>query len=243
MKRAIGIALLAALAFGIIFIARMPADWVIPTGQAQGCASVEGSLWSGGCAGLVVSGTAVGDLGWQLLPLRLLAGKLAAHVNLTHGAANASADVELGFGGNVTARNLVADLPLDPALVPGIPANLHGRAHLDFARAELRHGVITRLEGRIEARDLEERSGGNTPLGSYLVTFAGGSGEPTGKLHDVDGPLALEGTLRLTSAPGFELEGLIAPRPGAPPELVSNIRFLGSPDASGRRPFSVSGTL
>jgi hypothetical protein len=109
--------------------------------------------------------------------------------------------------------------------------------------AELQHGIITQLQGRIEARDLEDSSGANTPLGSYLVTFPGGSGAPTGKLHDLDGPLALEGTLRLTPAPGFELEGLIAPRPGAPPELVNNIRFFGSPDASGRRPFSVSGTF
>ena len=62
-------------------------------------------------------------------------------------------------------------------------------------------------------------------------------------MRDLDGPLALEGTLRLTPQPGFELEGLIAPRNGAPPELVNNIRFLGAPDASGRRSFSLAGTF
>jgi hypothetical protein len=244
VKRAVWIALLAAIAFGVIVIARMPAEWIIPADRTQGsCASVEGSLWSGTCVGLVVSGAPVGDVSWSLHPLRLLAGKLAANLILTHGAANASAEVQLGFGRHVTVRNLVADLPLDPALIPGVPVNLHGRAHFDLAVAELQHGIITQLQGRIEARDLEDSSGANTPLGSYLVTFPGGSGAPTGKLHDLDGPLALEGTLRLTPAPGFELEGLIAPRPGAPPELVNNIRFFGSPDASGRRPFSVSGTF
>jgi len=75
------------------------------------------------------------------------------------------------------------------------------------------------------------------------VTFPGGSAEPIGKLRDLDGPLAVEGSLRLTRQPGFDLEGLVAPRSGAAPELVNNIRYLGSPDATGRRPFSVAGTF
>jgi general secretion pathway protein N len=244
VKRGLWIALLAAVAFAVIVIARMPAEWLIPSNSARGsCGSIEGSLWSGSCAGLIVSGTPVGDVSWTLEPLRLLRGRLAAQVTLTRGAANASADVELGFGGRVTAHQLVADLPLDSKLLPGVPSSLSGRAHVALALAQIQHGVITQLEGRIEAHDLEDRSGADTPLGSYVVIFSGGSGEPVGKLHDLDGPLALEGTLRLTREPGYELEGLIAPRRGAPPELVNNIRFLGAPDASGRRPFSLAGTF
>jgi general secretion pathway protein N len=245
VKRPLWIALLAAVAFVVIVLARMPASWVVPArGPQWACASVDGSLWSGGCTGLTVSGTALGDLTWELHPLRLAAARLAAHLALSHGPADAAADVELSFGGRVTARNVVADLPLDPRLLPAVPANLHGRAHLELALAQVQHGVIRQLQGRIEARDLEERSGNNTALGSYAVSFPGGSsGDPVGTLRDLDGPLALEGTLRLTPAPGFELEGVIAARRGAPPELVNSLRFLGSPDATGRRPFSLSGTF
>ena len=245
MKRAIWIALLAALAFAAIFLARMPAAWVIPTGNARAaCASVDGSLWNGTCLGLTVNRTPVGDLTWQLHPSRLLLGKLAARLELTREAASAHADLEIGYGGRITAHNLVADVPLDPAVIPNIPPTVRGHAHLDLALARIEHGAITELQGRIEARDLEDRSGADTPLGSYVVTFAGGGGgEPTGKLRDLEGPLAVEGTLRLTREPGFDLEGLVAARPGAPPELVNNIRFLGSPDASGRRTFSVAGTF
>jgi len=50
-----------------------------------------------------------------------------------------------------------------------------------------------------------------------VVTFPGGPGEPTGKLRDLNGPLAVEGTLRLTRQPGFELEGLVAARPAPRP--------------------------
>src|SRR5205823_6642849 len=110
----------------------------------------------------------------------------AAHIAVTAGAGNLDAEVELGFGRRVTVRQARADLPLDPALIPGLPGTLHGRAHLDLALAQFEHGIITALQGRIEARDLEDRSGAATPLGSYLVTFPGGPGEPTGKLRDLD---------------------------------------------------------
>lgn len=237
--------LFGVVVFAAVVIVRLPAEWLIPGSVAKACASLEGSLWSGSCAGLVLSGTPVGDVSWSLKPLRLLTGRLAAHVNVVHAAgATASADVELGWGGAITARHLLADVPLDAGLVPGIPRTLHGSAHADLDVAQVHKGVITALAGRIEARNLEDRSGGaDTPLGSYLVTFRGGSSPPTGKLRDLEGPLALEGTLRLTPQPGFELEGQIAPRSDAPPELVNNIRFLGTPDASGRRPFTLSGTF
>lgn len=244
MKRPLWIALLAAITFVVIVIARMPAAWVIPTSRAQAsCASIDGSLWSGSCAGLTVSGTSLGDVSWELHPFRLFVGRLAAHVTLMHGPVRGSGDVELGFGQRITARNVIADLPLDPRFIPGVPPTLRGEAHLNLALAEVQRGVIAQLKGRIEAHDLEDHSGNSTPLGSYALTFPGGSGDPVGQLRDLDGPLALEGTLRLTRQPGFELEGLIAPRPGAAPELINNIRFLGSPDASGRRPFSLSGTF
>ena len=244
MRRSLWIALLAAAAFVAIVLARMPAAWVLPARGAQwACASIDGSLWGGICAGLTVSGTPLGDMSWELHPLRLLSGRLAAHLTLSHGPGDAAADVELTFGQRLTARNVLADLPLDPALLPSVPANLHGRAHLELALVEVQRGVIRQLQGRIDARNLEERSGNNTPLGSYSVSFPGGSGDPVGTLRDLEGPLALEGTLRLTPAPGFELEGVIAARHGAPPELVNSLRFLGSPDATGRRPFSLSGTF
>jgi hypothetical protein len=244
VKRPLWIALLAAVAFVAIVLARMPAEWVVPMrGPQWACASIDGSLWSGMCGGLKVSGTPLGDLSWELHPLRLAAGRLAAHLTLSHGPADAAADVELTFGQRLTARNVVADLPLDPALLPSLPPNLHGRAHVDLSLAQVQRGVIRQLQGRIEVHNLEERSGNNTALGSYSVSFPGGSGDPVGALRDLEGPLALEGTLRLTPAPGFELEGVIAARRGAPPELVNSLRFLGSPDATGRRPFSLSGTF
>jgi hypothetical protein len=245
VRRGLWIGIAALAAFMAIVVARLPAAWVVPgSGPHALCAGVDGSVWSGTCTGMSVAGNPVGDVSWQLRPLQLFLGRLVVHASAVHEAAQVSADVQLGLGERLTARALVGDLPLDPRVIPGLPDNLSGRAHLNLPLARLEHGVITQLVGRIELHDLVDHSGNTTALGSYVIDFpAGASGDPVGKLHDLEGPLAVEGTMRLTRQPGFELEGEITARPGAPPELINNIRFLGSPDALGRRPFTISGTL
>jgi general secretion pathway protein N len=245
VKRTVWITLAGILAFAAILIARMPASWLLPTGPTAPftCASLEGSLWSGACDGLIFQRMPLGDVAWELAPLKLLLGRLAAHVTLNHDAAHASGDVEIGLSGNLTVRGVLADLPLDPKFLPAVPPNMHGDVHADLALLQLKGALITQLKGTLEARNLEDRSGHVTALGSYRVTFPGGEGEPIGQLRDTGGPLSVSGTLRLTQAGGFDVQALVAPRADAPPELESNLKFLGSPDASGRRQFAMSGSF
>ena len=243
MRPPLRIALLATCAFLVILLARLPARWVVPHNGTLGCESVEGSVWSGACAGLTLARAPWGDLTWDVAPLRLLTGTLAAHVVLRNGPVTGSADLARGPGGGLEARNLVVDLALDPRKIPHLPPQLRGNIHTDLALARVTHGALVELKGRIEARDLTRRTGHVTQLGSYALTFPGGSGAPLGTLVDLGGPLAVEGTLRLTSQPGYVLEGQVAPRASASPELLGDLQFLGSPDAAGRRSFSVAGTL
>ena len=243
MRRPLWIALLAAAAFAVIVLTRLPASWVFPKSPLFACAAVEGSVWSGACAGLTVQRFDLGDLTWDVAPLRALTGILAAHVELNHGPVSARSDVDLGFGG-VTLRNLAADLPLDPARVPRVPPQLRGMVHTELALVRLRHGDLTDLKGRIEAHDLLQRTGRVTPIGSYALTFpGGGAGDPVGTLQDLGGPLAVQGTLRLMHGPAYILQGEVAARADAAPELVKDLQFLGSPDAAGRRAFSLAGSL
>ena len=243
MRRPLWIALLAIAAFAIIVLTRLPASWVFPRSALFGCAGIEGSVWSGSCNGLTVQHVEMGDLTWEVAPLRALTGTLAAHIELAHGAVSARSEVDLGFGGGVTLRNLVADLPLDPARVPRAPPQLRGTVHAELALVRLQHGDLTDLKGRIEAHDLLQRTGHVTPIGSYALSFPGGGGDPVGTLQDLGGPLAVQGTLRLMHGPAYILEGEVAARADAAPELLSDLQFLGSPDATGRRPFSLAGTL
>lgn len=237
--------MLAAAAFAVILVSRLPASWVVPRSGLIACASADGSAWNGTCNGLTFEHLPFGDLTWEAAPLRLLTGTLAAHMVLAHGPVTASADVAYGIGGSVSLGNLVADLKLDPRQIPHMPPQLRGKLHTDLALVRIERGRLAELKGRIEAHDLTQRTGHVTPLGSYALNFPGGGTEPVGDLTDLGGPLAVQGTLRLTSqpVPGYVLEGQVAARADAAPELISNLQFLGSPDASGRRPFSIAGTF
>lgn len=239
MRRAILITVLAVLAFATILIARMPAGWIIPSPPANiSCSAADGTIWSGTCTGLSVQGQRVGDIAWELRPARLFRGRLAAHVAVTRPEAAAQADLESTFSGKtITARNVKADVPLERTLIPQLPADLRGNTHTELALARLENGSLSELQGRIEARDLREVGNDPSPLGSYSLTFPGGSQPLTGELHDLGGPLSFQGTLTLTPA-GFQVQGMVAARPDAPADLARQLQYLGSPDPQGRRPFS-----
>lgn len=243
MPRTLRIVLLAAAAFAVMVLARLPASWVVPRTGVFACASADGSVWSGSCSGLNFGGTSLGDLAWDLAPLRLLTLTLAGHVVLARGPVTGSADLALRPGGRIELRNLVADLPLDPRQLPHLPPQLRGRVHTDLALVRIERGALAELKGRIEVHDLTQRTGHVTQLGSYALSFPGGGLEPVGTLVDLGGPLAVQGTLRLTKEPRYVLAGTVAAREGAAPELVNDLGYLGSPDALGRRPFSIEGTL
>jgi len=245
LKRTVTVIVLVIVAFAAIVLARLPASWLLPKGSVNfSCASVDGSIWSGYCSGLTVRGTALGDLTWQLQPKRLLVGRLAAHIDLEHPpAVFARADVEIGLGDTIVARNLTASLPLDPTVLPAVPPTLTGTVHAELALAKVtKKGIVTALEGSIEASNLVDHSGYVTPLGNFTVTFPGGGSQPTGNVQDAGGPLAVTGTIVLTPQPGYDLSGYVTPRSSATQPLLNAIEFLGSPDAQGRRQFAMSGT-
>jgi general secretion pathway protein N len=245
MKRTVTVIVLVIVAFAAILVARLPASWVLPTAGANfNCGNIAGTLWSGYCSGLRVQGAALGDLAWTLHPARLLAGKLAAHIDLEHPpTTSAQADLEVSLGGTLVARHLTASVPLDPRLLPGVPPTVTGTLQLNIAVITVtKKGVVERLEGRIEAHDIIDSSGDVTPLGNFAVSFPGGTAQPTGQVTDLGGPLAVQGQLVLTPQPGYELSGYVTPRATAVPALLNALSILGSPDAQGRRPFALQGT-
>lgn len=243
MKR-ISIVLLAALAFAAVLVTRLPAAWVLPALHSElTCAAVSGSLWRGACTDARVRGFAIDQLAWQVHPSALLRGRVRIQLSAVRGAASASGQISVGLHGPLEGRAVHARLALAPALLPALPPYISGRLSMDIARIVVaRNGVIEHLQGRLTVRHLVDSQRHVTPLGSFAVTFPASPGEPLGRLRDLGGPLALRGTLRLTNQPGYVLRARVAARAGAAPSLVQALRYLGAPDAEGRRPFALAGT-
>jgi hypothetical protein len=197
---------------------------------------------------LVFQGKTLGDVHWGLHPLRLLTGRVAAHVVLNRGSgtnqpANAQGDVEISFGGNsITARDVKADVPLDDELRSLLNINYLGTIHADLKSVRATGNSLQEIQGVLEAHDLREPRG--VTFGGYSLSFPGGSGEQVGRLHDLGGgPLSVQATVRITNPAGIVVQGLVAPGPNAPQSLQDELRVLGSPDAQGRRMFSFETTF
>ena len=246
MKRTILLIVCAVLVFAGLVIARLPASWVMPGPQSgMACVEVDGSVWNGTCTGLTVQQQAVGDLSWEVHAMRLLSGKINADVVVTRPTGSIRGTVESGFDKKIVARDLLVDLAVDQELAAGLPPNLRGlrgKVHAQLAYLRVDGQIIRAVEGVVEIHDLSD---GDQKWGSYAVSFPPPTaGVPVGQLKDLgSGPLSVEGSLRLTPEPGFDLQGLVAARPSASADLVQNLRFLGSPDAQGRRQFSLESSF
>lgn len=239
--------ILAASGFALMLLVRFPARWISPLlPRGVQCQQLDGTVWSGTCTGLMAGVNAVGDLSWELHALQLLRARLDLRLGLTHQGSYLRGAVALGPGGAIHARDVTVDMPLTSALVSSLPAGAHAQLLGKLARIEWNGRFVTALEGDVEVRDFVGSEG--QAFGSYQAVFEPGPAQgntdmPTGMVHDLGGPLALTATLQLTHDPGYVVQGQVAARPSASPEFAGQLRFLGSPDAAGKRPFSLSGTF
>jgi hypothetical protein len=238
---------LGAAAFVAMLLVRFPLRWataVLP--QSVSCEDPRGTAWSGSCGQLFAAGASLGATRWRLQPLWLLAGRLQARVISYPPRAQLDGLLSASVFGRVGARNLVVEIELGPGGLAQLPANLRGRARAQLDELQWRDGRLAALRGRVTARDLVQDGNPPLPLGDYDVVFEQApepNGDIVGRLKDAGGPLEVTGTLRLTSPPGYLLDGTVAPRADAAPVLVRQLAFLGTPDAAGRRPFSVEATF
>lgn len=250
MRRIAWMVLAASAAFVAILVARLPASWalaLLPASADVQCAEASGTLWAGRCGRFAARGMTFGTLEWRLHPSRLLRGRLAGTVAVHRPGSRLVARVETPLlGGALEARELRAELELEPALLPRLPSTLSGRVSADLSHLHFDGKRLDALAGRIVARELHEAGPSPASLGDYELAFDQPSpvaGPLRGTLRDLGGPLGVQGTVTLTTEPGYLVEGLVATRPDASAELARQIEFLGSPDASGRRPFSLSGSF
>lgn len=236
--------ILAAIAFLVTLLMRLPARMLLPLLPAEvSCSAPSGTVWSGACGQLRVGAASVSGLSWRLHPSALLHLQLAADLSSPDPEARGDAQVELARDGKIaiTALTATVALPGDTAVTPGgISGSM--RLAIDSARIEGQRlvalqGVVTLLQIHIEDPPAD--------LGSFELRFVPPS-QPLvmqAQLRDLNGPLSVTGILQLEASGSYQLDGSIAARPGASAELTQKLQMLGPPDAQGRRTFSLAGSL
>jgi hypothetical protein len=238
----------AAVAFLLVLLLRLPLSWATPLLPASvTCDLPSGSVWQGRCGQFTFSAAGaplpIGPVSWTLRPGALLRARLAGTAQVDGPQLRGQASFEAGTGGTLRVHELRASAPLDRRLLGMVPANWTGQLSLHFPRVELEGGLLTALEGTLEARDVVAQGPRPDAFGSHAVEFSGVPQPDVfrGTLRDMAGPVELGGTLDLRPNLDFELNALIKARPSATAQLQKLIEYLGPPDAQGRRMLSVAG--
>jgi len=240
-------ALLAAvLLFLVTVIVRLPARWALRFAPADVvCEAPEGSVWHGACARLQAAGVSIGPVSWRLHPLPLLIARVDADVTSSDARLAGEASIALRSGGRISARALHTQMQLDSGLLAAFPQGWQGQLRLNLDSLEFQAGRLATLSGTVDVDSLAQLSP-SMPLGSFELQFAPASGSPGaihGTLRDTAGPLVVAGTVQYAAASGYEINGTVAARADATPELAKAVELLGEADAQGRRPFSLAGSF
>jgi len=252
----LALGVLALLAFALA---------TLPAGVAAGPlrkAGIEagafgGSLWSGRATAMSWRGAAVGDAEWKIAPMRLLTGRVAGHARLTRTDGSAETDFDLSLTGrDVKLRMARFELPLAAlnALPLGMPKGWQGRVTGQFDAIDLQQGWPASIKGSLDLDGLIAPPPRNAPVGSFHAVFPAAQPKPslsvpqdpsnlTAQVKDKNGPFSVEAQLMLSRARNFAFEGTLAPRGPVPPAMEQSLQLLGPADATGRRQFSVGGTL
>jgi hypothetical protein len=247
-RRALTLTVIAGVVvFLTVLVLYLPASWFASLLPPQvRCTEIGGSIWHGECLGLELAGARLGDATWNFAPSRAVTGRLVGDVDVGGASASARADVDMNFDGTGELRNVAGHFPLDPAFIAQLPRAQRGNIAVDLKRVGLVNGrTVREAEGVIELRDLRQTGSQPLELGSYQLKFDGVAqtdGTLIGKLRDLGGPFAIEGTVTLTPPDSYLVQGYITGRSADAERLVREITLGATPDASGRSVFSLEGS-
>lgn len=248
MKRLWPLIALGVGAFVVFALVTLPASIVLSrlTSAGVNASGVSGSIWNGKAQVLQVQGMNVGSVDWNLHVLPLFTLHLNADVKVTRVDGFAQTALSVGPGGKVTLKGLTASLPLAAVNNPQL-AGWTGQLNARFARLTLVKGWPTEVDGSLDAVDVTGPPRKPANVGSYRVVFdpAASSAEMLqGAISDGgNGPLQINGTVRLKADRSYEIDALVAAKPNTPQGLARALEFLGPPDPQGRRQFSMAGAL
>jgi hypothetical protein len=230
--------LLALLAFALTVAVRAPARWLLGSFPPSVQCVADGTMWSGRCAPLSISGVTLSAVHWQLKPLQLLRGRFVAQLHSEDPRAIGDLEAAMSRDGSGEISDLTARIEIGAGILPLFPEGWGGDLEANLPHVSLSAGQLTAISGTITVRRVRQQS---PPLdyGSYELKFV----DPgTGKDRSIGAVLRdLGGRLRLQSNGEYDLSGFAAARVGADDQLSSALEFLGAPDARGRRPFTLSG--
>ena len=237
------ILLVAVIAILAGLLVRAPASVL---GNATGLPeeAFSGTLWNGQLQSVTVGGETIAPIRWKLAPAALLKGRARAHVEASASAGTLSGTLSTGFDEVLEGSDLDVTANLDAIDQLASYGPVAGTVVADIDRVVIAGNELRSLAGQATVQGLVYPAIGRYALGDFRVQC-----EPVDNLvskcqiNDTASPVELDARAELASDGTYVVDGRIRARPDAPAELVSNLRFLGQPDAAGFYPLGFSGSL
>jgi general secretion pathway protein N len=223
------------------FPARVAYQWFAPTELRL--AGISGTLWKGAASEGMAAGLYLRNLHWTFKPFALLTGKLAFATQLDPAGGFLQSDIYAGPGNSLELRNLDAAIPISALQVIVQVPELDGSISVQFSSLEIRDGLPVVANGFAEIGNLFVRGLASAPVGDFRAEFSTTDDGILASIEDKAGMFDLAGTLRIAPDGVYSLVGLIAPTSTTPPEVIEQLRFLGSPNERGQREFRFEGQL
>lgn len=248
MKRGWLLALIGLLVFVVLLIATLPARVLLDRIPIVSASGVGGSLWSGHAETLAVQGVSLGRADWRLFALPLLKGQLQIEAQVSPPGGRGRAQCVITLRQEVTCSRVDVSLPLQSLQLASLPQGWSGHLSAELSHLAIKEGWPVAIAGRVDVQDIQKMAAtGASPFGSFRLEFPAPQVTPndglTGVLQDTGGPLNVVGTLRLQPDRTYVIDGHVAARGDAAPDVARAIEYLGTPDAQGRREFSLAGSL
>jgi general secretion pathway protein N len=245
---------IGVLAYLLFLLLTFPAVRLSNRLQANGivAAGLSGTVWNGSAAAIQLNGMTLGPTQWNISPWRLLTGKLSVDIHAKRDDGYFDGTVRAGFGDRLSVYKLRGSLPINALASMGLPGGgpggWGGVLQVNLDEATLVKRWPTRLKGTIEVVNLVGPPQQPTQLGTYRVSFPASGSSADGELQGAvqsmeDSPLDVVGVIKLTTNRQYVIDAQVATRPSASAAIVKTLQYLGPPDARGRRPLSLAGSL
>lgn len=235
--------LLSQMPASILFLALSPLN-------VQGF-GVNGTVWNGSATIVNVGRQQIRNTEWDLAVGSLLLGRLGGDFKSEWGDGFAAGNGSLSVGGTIRLSELSAGVNAKMASsLFSLPA-ANGIVTVDIQQLVVANNWPQTLTGIAEVSGLYSTA----LMGPSAATMAldleiefdseteTAEGTITGRIKDTGGPVELNGTLTLTQPGNYDVNVIVKARPGAPAALQDNLKFIGTPDASGSRTFNLQGSI
>lgn len=227
-----------------LFPAKTAIEWAGDRLGAVQLSEVGGTIWDGHAGELRAHGKPLGRVGWQISPWAALSGRLDGDLQLDGAEFKGQAHAQANSANTIDLTAVTFEFPaerLSPALdIPGLTPV--GRVHVDLRELQLVAGFPRRLNGEAVWRGAAVAGEAAAQFGDLRAEFrTTASGEITGLVNDLGGPLSLEGSFTV-GITGYDAEALLAARDGNP-DVIRALGWIGEAQADGSSVLKISGRL